>query len=234
MGGGGSVGTLTTPALDMTQSGGKMTVMLTLKPYQSVDSDIPVTVTCGSSSQSVVVNADQIYTFVVNCEADAEQKVTITGGDGTNTKRVVVTQVDIYSATIDAAKKMFTLPVEDGDSTARLITGITDKFYTVTGLTAGGTFNYRVKAYYVNGTQSAWSNMETVTLFDNGPAPHAYEVGDVNHDHDVNIADVTTLIDYLLGSATNVCDICANVNGDSEINIADVTALIDLLLSGSN
>ena len=234
MGGGGSVGTLTTPALDMTQSGGKMTVMLTLKPYQSVDSDIPVTVTCGSSSQSVVVNADQIYTFVLNCEADAEQKVTITGGDGSNTKRVVVTQVDIYSATSDAAKKMFTLPVEDGDSTTRVITGITDKFYTVTGLTAGGTFNYRVKAYYVNGTQSAWSNMETVTLFDNGPAPHVYEVGDVNHDHDVNIADVTTLIDYLLGSATNVCDICANVNGDSEINIADVTALIDLLLSGSN
>ena len=234
MGGGGSVGTLTTPALDMTQSGGKMTVMLTMRPYQTVDTDIPVTVSCGNSVQSVIVNADQIYTFVLNCEADDNQKVTITGGDGTNTKRVVVTQVDIYSATADAAKKMFTLPVEDGDSTTRLITGITDKFYTVTGLTAGGTFNYRVKAYYVNGTQSAWSNMETVTLFDNGPAPHVYEVGDVNHDHDVNIADVTTLIDYLLGSATNVCDICANVNGDSEINIADVTDLIDLLLSGSN
>lgn len=234
LGGGGSVGTLTTPALDMTQSGGKMTVKLTLKPYQSTDTDIPVTVSCGGSMQSTIVNAEQIYTFVLNCEADAEQKVTITGGDGSNTKRVVVTQVDIYSATADAAKKMFTLPVEDGDSTTRVITGITDKFYTVTGLTAGGTFNYRVKAYYVNGTQSAWSNMETVTLFDNGPAPHVYEAGDVNHDHDVNIADVTTLIDYLLGSATNVCDICANVNGDSEINIADVTALIDLLLSGSN
>ena len=234
MGGGGSVGTLTTPALDMTQSGGKMTVMLTMRPHQTVDTDIPVSVSCGNSVQSVIVNADQIYTFVLNCEADAEQKVTITGGDGSNTKRVVVTQVDIYSATADAAKMMFTLPVEDGDETGRVITGITDKFYTVTGLTAGGTFNYRVKAYYVNGTQSAWSNMETVTLFDNGIAPHVYEVGDVNHDHDVNIADVTTLIDYLLGSATNVCDICANVNGDNEINIADVTALIDLLLSGGN
>ena len=234
LGGGGNVGTITTPALDMTQSGGKMTVKLTMRPYLDADSDIPVTVSCGNSMQSVVVSAEQIYTFVLKCEADDSQQVTITGGDGSNTKRVVVTQVDIYSATADAAKKMFTLPVEDGDSTTRVITGITDKFYTVTGLTAGGTFNYRVKAYYVNGTQSAWSNMETVTLFDNGPAPHVYEAGDVNHDHDVNIADVTTLIDYLLGSATNVCDICANVNGDSEINIADVTALIDLLLSGGN
>ena len=59
---------------------------------------------------------------------------------------------------------------------------------------------------------------------------HDYEVGDVNHDHAVNIADVTALIDYLLGSGS-VCETCANVNGDEGINIADVTALIDLLLA---
>lgn len=58
---------------------------------------------------------------------------------------------------------------------------------------------------------------------------HNYENGDVNHDHEVNIADVTTLIDYLLGTGT-VCEICADVNGDGPINIADVTALIDILL----
>jgi len=234
LGGGGNVGTLTTPALDMTQSGGKMTVMLTMRPHTTADTDIPVTVSCGSSVQSVVVNADQIYTFVLNCEADANQKVTITGGDGSNTKRVVVTQVDIYSATSNAAKMRFTVPAEEGDSTSRIITGITDKYYTVKDLTAGGTFNYRVKAFYNNGTQSAWSNIETVTLVDNGPAPHEFEVGDVNHDDEVNIADVTTLIDYLLGSATNVCDICADVIVDNEINIADVTALIDRLLARDN
>ena len=59
---------------------------------------------------------------------------------------------------------------------------------------------------------------------------HDYEVGDVNHDHAVNIADVTALIDYLLGSGS-VCETCANVNGDEGINIADVTALIDMLLA---
>ena len=230
LGGGGSAGVLTTPALDMTQSGGKMTVMLTMKPYQSADSDIPVTVSCGGNAQSAVVNAEQVYTFVLNCEADANQKVTITGGDGSNTKRVVVTQMDIYSSTIDAAKMMLTIPVETGDSTSRVITDITNKFYTVNGLTQGGSFTYRVKAHYVNGTQSAWSNMETVTLFDNGPAPHEFEVGDVNHDGDVNIADVTALIDHLLGLASSTCEICADVNGDNEINIADVTTLIDSLL----
>ena len=61
---------------------------------------------------------------------------------------------------------------------------------------------------------------------------HGYDVGDVNHDHAVNIADVTVLIDHLLGTGT-VCEICADVNGDSAINIADVTSLIDVLLAGN-
>lgn len=61
---------------------------------------------------------------------------------------------------------------------------------------------------------------------------HGYELGDVNHDHAVNIADVTALIDYLLGSGS-VCETCANVNGDEGINIADVTSLIDKLLSNN-
>ncbi len=61
---------------------------------------------------------------------------------------------------------------------------------------------------------------------------HGYDLGDVNHDHAVNIADVTALIDYLLGSGS-ACEICANVNGDEGINIADVTALIDKLLSNN-
>ena len=113
-----------------------------------------------------------------------------------------------------------------------MITGITDKFYTVNNLLAEGTFLYKVKASYTDGTESDWSNVELVTLFDNGPAPHGYDLGDVNHDHSVNIKDVTDLIDCLL-SGGSVCDICADVKVDGLVNIADVTALIDLVL-GAN
>ena len=60
---------------------------------------------------------------------------------------------------------------------------------------------------------------------------HGYEVGDVNHDGEVNIADVTILIDHLLNSVNDVCPICADVSGDGEVNIADVTALIDRILT---
>ena len=225
LGGGGNVGTITTPALDMTQSGGKMTVKLTMRPYLDADSDIPVTVSCGNSMQSVVVSAEQIYTFVLKCEADDSQQVTITGGDGSNTKRVVVTQVDIYSATSDASKMMLTLPAKTDDADEFIFTDITNKFYNVTGLTEGGTYTYRVKAHYVNGTQSAWSNVETVTL-----TGSAAVIGDVDNDGEVRIADVAALIDYLVGGG-DINQANADTNGDTVVSIADVAALIDILLS---
>lgn len=57
--------------------------------------------------------------------------------------------------------------------------------------------------------------------------------GDVNGDGSVSIADVTSLIDYLLsGNASYISTVNADVNQDGSISIADVTALIDYLLSG--
>ena len=56
-------------------------------------------------------------------------------------------------------------------------------------------------------------------------------LGDVDGDGSVNIADVTTLIDYLLGSNPEYFfEVNANVDEDDSINIADVTSLIDMLL----
>ena len=118
---------------------------------------------------------------------------------------------------------------EEGDATSRLITGITGMNYTVKDLQAEGTFFFKVKAVYTDGTEGAWSNTQAVTLFANGDA---FEMGDVNHDGAVSIDDVTALIDYLLGTG-DVCETCADLNGDSVISIDDVTALIDKLLSGN-
>ncbi|MBQ9556143.1 MAG: C10 family peptidase [Muribaculaceae bacterium] len=58
-------------------------------------------------------------------------------------------------------------------------------------------------------------------------------IGDVNMDGNVNIDDVTALIDYLLSqNATGVDLAAADVDGSGNISIDDVTALIDKLLSG--
>ena len=55
--------------------------------------------------------------------------------------------------------------------------------------------------------------------------------GDVNGDDSVNISDLTTLIDLLLG--TGSASAAADCNKDGSVNISDVTALIDFLLSGN-
>ena len=58
-------------------------------------------------------------------------------------------------------------------------------------------------------------------------------LGDVDGSGEVEIADVTVLIDYLLGSSVPYIDLlAADVDEDGEIAISDVTALIDILLQG--
>lgn len=58
--------------------------------------------------------------------------------------------------------------------------------------------------------------------------------GDVNHDGKVDVADVTTLVDYILGNtpqgfnASN-CD----VNNDTKIDVSDVTSLVDIILNNN-
>ncbi|MBQ1737002.1 MAG: hypothetical protein II040_02065 [Muribaculaceae bacterium] len=54
--------------------------------------------------------------------------------------------------------------------------------------------------------------------------------GDVNGDGEVNISDVTALIDLLLSGETGTE--MADVNNDGEVNISDVTSIIDMLLGG--
>lgn len=66
------------------------------------------------------------------------------------------------------------------------------------------------------------------------PDPTNLKVGDVNGDSEVTIADVTALIDILLGGFANYdTRQRADVNFDHEMTIADVTSLINYLLGGS-
>lgn len=56
------------------------------------------------------------------------------------------------------------------------------------------------------------------------------EVGDINGDNNINIGDVTALINILLGGETDRTYFC-DVNLDGNVSISDVTALINILLS---
>ena len=77
-----------------------------------------------------------------------------------------------------------------------------------------------------------WSNFQHIEGIDTGDDP--YQLGDVNHDGNVSIGDVSILIDYLLGGAPEVFyEENADVNNDQNISIGDVSTLIDILLSNS-
>ena len=56
-----------------------------------------------------------------------------------------------------------------------------------------------------------------------------FKRGDVNRDGEVNIADVTSLIDAILSKQYDLATF--DVNSDGEVNVADITALIDMILT---
>ena len=61
---------------------------------------------------------------------------------------------------------------------------------------------------------------------------HSSQRGDVNMDGSITIADLSDLIDILLGSVLTVYDMnAADADRDGKITIGDVTKLIDYLLS---
>ncbi len=199
----------------------KVTVVFRGKNYYDWKNS-PVKISTSVDSKEFELATDFAdYTVVLNA-GDAE-RVKIEATDG----MIHIQGIKIFAGEVTAPQ--LKAIVETGDATKRTITGITDKFYTVQNLNAEGTYLYKVKAVYTDGTESAWSNQETVTLVDNTPA---YQIGDVNHDGNVTIADVTALIDYLLSDAS-AAPVEGDVNGQGGVTIADVTALIDMLLSGN-
>lgn len=81
-------------------------------------------------------------------------------------------------------------------------------------------------------TTIALAEVRDMYFSNDGSTTPVYQLGDVNMDGDVNIADVTALIDYLLNGDDSVIDLtAANVNEDNSVDISDVTRLIDMLLS---
>jgi hypothetical protein len=217
-------GAIVSPVLDLSDNN-KVTVVARVKSFHPSSYGVgQVRISTGSAYQDYTLGSSddddfQEITVVLNCSSSDQVRVQA------RANYIAIESIFIYAGDIN--DRAMLMANEDGDATYRLITNITDRFYTVQNLEAEGTFIYKVKAVYVDGTESPWSNKEVVTLFQNG---HGFELGDVNHDGSVNISDVTALINGLLSNAIT-CDICADINDDNLINISDVTALINLLLS---
>ena len=180
-----------------------------------------IIVSCGDVSKTVALSATpEEYIVVLNGCTEDHIKLSTTAMK----KRLYVYNVDIYNGDLNAKQGApRRVVVEDGDSTMRIVSGITDTCYIVRNL-ATGTFKYLVKAVYTDGTESDWSNVEQVTLT---------AMGDVNNDGLVNITDVTLLIGYVLNDEGSIVIENADLNNDGDINITDVTLLISQVLNDS-
>ena len=212
---GSSVGSLTSPALDLSTGEGKVTVKFKAKTFNN-DTNCNFKVSCGNASETVTVadNNETSYTVVLDCNAAANQ--TIKFETVANGKRVILTSLHIQ----DGDRRNAALNAIDEDGIT--ITGITTNSFKVTDLLPATTYLYDVKAVF-GAKQTKWSNVISVTTLTGGL------YGDVNCDGEVTTIDITCLYNYLLnGDTTYIAT--SDVDGDGEITTVDITCIYNILL----
>ncbi len=132
-----------------------------------------------------------------------------------------VYECDLLTLTYDGEELAFSAD----DATEAFIDGPFDEnklAYTVSeDATVDVSFNEEYHILYVD-----------VTAGD-GKTANSYEIqfyykGDVNKDGTVSIADVTALVNMILGKTEK--NEMADVNADGDVSIADVTALVNIIL----
>ena len=201
----------------------KVNFIVKAKAYsKGVTTDLTVSTDEDSETLTLVKELD---TYLVVLEVGNHGRISFTAGYYPE-----IQSIKIYGGEITDPEPFAFNATESGDAAYRLIEGITpDKFYNVTGLTAGISYLYRVKSVYVNGTESLWSNSREV-LLQQGEGLN----GDLDGDGRVSIDDVTFLVDYLMtGDASAINLAAADVDHDGVIRIEDVTYLIDILLGNA-
>ena len=96
------------------------------------------------------------------------------------------------------------------------------------GFDAEPFFQWRIgiRTNYIVGDQASYSDIVYWEICDKPVTL----LGDVNDDGFVGIADVTMLIDYILGADVKINKFNADVVSDELFTIADVTSIIDMIL----
>ena len=107
-------------------------------------------------------SAGETFNWLV--QGSTGEKITITTTDANYSPDMAL--IEVYSGDATQAKAPTRGVSEEGDATYRIVTGITDKSYTVNNLTPEATYYFRVKAIYVDGTESSWTETKEVTLED--------------------------------------------------------------------
>ena len=203
-----------------------VSVIINAKAYTK-GNNTTLTVSTDMGSQTLTL-AKELSTYLVVLEVGSHGYVKFITGYYPE-----IQSIKIYGGEIDDPEPFaLTMPSETGDASYRLVEGITDaKSYTVAGLNPGTSYLYRVKSYYVNGTESNWSSYKEVILKTGQTLK-----GDVDGNGILSVSDVTLLINAVMTSDMSSIDqLAADMNNDGEINVSDVTLLITAIMeNGAN
>lgn len=231
LGSSSGTGSVTSPAIDLTASQGKATVLVTAQYYHN-DASAQIKVSLVDASGNELASktlggftaSATTSSAVLTGKAGAVNLVKIENVE--KGKRVCLSRMQVYSGDATALQAPRRAAVEAGDSTARTITGITTTSYAVTGLKRGRVYTCKVQAVNAS-ARSDWSNAVNVFL----PGAAA-TLGDVNGDGRINTTDVATLVDEILGNdPQEFVPENADIDGDGTYNSADITGVVALILA---
>ena len=214
LGNAGSTGWLQTPAIDLLDNNGLVTVKVTAKTTPT-ETEALLKISCGDADTTIVVNNEATqYSVLLPCPAGKDVSVRL--ANRVKTQRVLVCDVEVLAGD-DHSPIDWTsgLHIDNISGTSMALDHLEPATYAL-----------RVQAHYTDGTMSQWSNDKRVTL--------DYAKGDVNRDGEINIADANTIINVILnptGNPTRTISL-SDVNGDGEVNIADINAIINMILLG--
>lgn len=195
----------------------------------NVPAGTPVLLECSSNvtSECRLIPVDEpLCSTPYLTTADAPTASTATNYTGTNILK------GTYFCNQDG---LLSYPKTSGTGTinANHYTAPTNPQKYVVGITASGKLGFVKATGTAMPANKAWleytGTAELVLPFEEA----AFVLGDVNRDRKVTIADVTALVNIILGKATEADNYdrkAANVNGDEDITIADVTALVNMIL----
>ena len=194
---------------------------------ETVPAGTPVVLECTSNvtadCQLIPTDAPLFTAPDVSITADAPSASTATNYTGTNLLK------GNYYCNQDGTMT-FSKPSGTGSFNANHYTARTNKMYTI-GITASEKLGFVKATGTAMPANKAWieydGTAELVLPIENNTLK-----GDVNMDGQVNVADVTTLVDYILGKNPSPCDGNAcDVNEDGNVNVSDVTSLVDIILN---
>ena len=206
-----SKGWLETPPMDMRGNNNLVTVKVSAKASGVTTNAAPLKIICGEADTTLIVNNDEtVYCVMLPCAAGKDKTVRLSSVTGS---RVAIGGVEVYAGDDFSPIDLSTAVYHDG------INGTSFKMENVNP----GIYKLRVQGVYTDGTSSTWSNCTRVSI--------DWPRGDLNHDGEINIADINTLINLIFNQETGwlLPPATYDLTGDGEINIADINAVINIV-----